>query len=199
MDNTNDAEFSSLKLRIIEGDQTAFHIVFSSLRDRIFNYIFKITKSRESSEEIVMDVFFKLWKGRTMLAEIENMPAFIFRIARNQSVDFLRKASKDKILQELIWDEIQIQSDLKTDQRIIMNELNDNIERVISAMPKQRQSVFRLSREEHMSYDEIARHMELSKSTIKNHMAEALHYLRANLGKNPDLLVLCFWVLEKYL
>ena len=198
MDDTNDAEIISLKLRVIEGDEVAFRTVFSFFRDRIFNYIFKITKSRESSEEIVMDVFIKLWEGRSMLAEIENMPSFIFRIARNQSVDFLRKASRDKVLQELIWDEIQIQSELRSDQRIIMNELNSNIERFISAMPKQRQSVFRLSREEHMSYDQIARHMELSKSTIKNHMADALHYLRVNLGKNPDFLALCFWLLKKY-
>ncbi|MNK43055.1 RNA polymerase sigma factor [compost metagenome] len=96
-----------LLLLISEGDEAAFKRLFEKYNGGLHSYLLKVTKSRESSEEIVMDVFLKLWHSRSILTEINNFSSFLFKVARNKAFDFLRLASKDKILRELIWTEIE--------------------------------------------------------------------------------------------
>ena len=72
-----------LLLKIAEGDQVAFSILFEQYRNRLFTYLFKITKSAETSEEIVLDVFLKIWHGKEAIIEIENIDAFLFKVAHN--------------------------------------------------------------------------------------------------------------------
>ncbi|UKT65954.1 RNA polymerase sigma-70 factor [Pedobacter mucosus] len=185
---------TSLLLLISRGDELAFKELFRIYRDRLFNYIFKITKSRETAEEIAMDVFLKLWECRTSVVEIKNFPSFVFLIARNKSIDFLREAAKNPVLQELVWEEIQVLSDERSDGKVIVNELQDKVNRAIKYLSPQRQTVFRLSREENMSYDQIAKHLQLSKSTIKNHMLDSLKFIRTHLGA----VILLYWFIGSF-
>lgn len=189
---------NSLLILISHGDEQAFKELFRIYRDRLFNYILKITKSRETAEEIVMDVFLKLWDGRALIREIENFPSFVFLMARNKSIDFLRTAAKDRILQELIWNEIQVLSDVRSDERVIISELEEEVNRVVNQLSPQRQAVFRLSREEHMTYDQIAKHLKLSKSTIKNHMIDSLRFIRTHLTTKMDVIIIVFLFIKKY-
>jgi RNA polymerase sigma factor (sigma-70 family) len=92
------SEEHSLLVLIAEGNEKAFRMLFKNHRAKLFNYIFKLTKSRVAAEEIVMDVFLKLWEGRSLLSELDNFNAFLFAIARNKAYDFLRKAYKDRVL-----------------------------------------------------------------------------------------------------
>jgi len=184
------SEEHSLLVLIAEGNEKAFRVLFKNHRTKLFNYIFKLTKSRVAAEEIVMDVFLKLWEGRSLLSELDNFNAFLFAIARNKAYDFLRKASKDRVLRELIWEEIQIASDMRTDQKLILNEMEQEYQHAIHKLSPQRQSVFKLSREEHMTYDQIAKHLQLSKSTIKNHILDSLKFIRTHMQQQNNLLLL---------
>jgi RNA polymerase sigma-70 factor (family 1) len=185
-----------LLLAISNDDEEAFKSLFRKYRDKLFTYIFKITKSRETSEELVMDVFIKIWQSRAILTEIKNFQAFIFHIAKNKSLDFLRLAAKDQVLIELIWDEINAESGSRPDEKLILTELKGKIERVVDRLSPQRQSVFRLSREQNMTYDQIATHLQLSKSTVKNHILDSLHFIRHHLNANSDyiLVIIIFFL-----
>jgi RNA polymerase sigma-70 factor (family 1) len=184
--------------KISLGDEKAFRFLFASKRNKVFNYVLKITKSREISEEIVMDVFLKLWEGRALLTELENLSAFISTVARNKSLDFLRSVAKDKVLKDIVWDEIELVSSLATDERLISRELAEEIDDAVKRLSPQRQSVYRLSREEHMTYDQIATHLHLSKATVKNHMLDALKILRLHLGRSLQLTAMGILLLEEY-
>jgi len=188
----------SLLTKIGKGDENAFKKLFGLYRDRVFNYTMKITKSREASEEIVMDVFLKLWEGRSLLSEIESFPAFIFTVTKNKSIDFLRRAATDRVLKELVWDEIQVASGSASDDKIISEELEREMQTTIAKLSPQRQLVFRLSREEHMTYDQIAAHLHLSKSTVKNHMLDALRFIRSGLGIHERIIIITVMMVEKY-
>lgn len=181
---------------LAEGDESALKSLFKIYRDKLFAYIYKITKSREASEEIVMDVFLKLWLSRNLATEIENFEGFIFKVACNKSLDFLRTAAKDRKLEELVWYEIQAASDNETDQNLNLRELKHTIDTLVGKLPKQRQAVFRLSREQGMTYDQIACHLHLSKSTVKNHMLDAIRFMRQNLNTPADslLVILILWL-----
>lgn len=186
-----------LLLRISLGEQEAFKCLFKRYRNKLFAYIFKITKSRESSEEIVIDVFMKLWQSHEILAEINHFPSFIFQVARNKAYDFLRVAAKDLVLQELLWDEIDAASESRTDDKILVAELQENLKLVIGKLSPQRQIVFRMSREQHLTYDQIASQLGLSKSTVKNHITDALRFVRERIGANMDLVIIALLFAKK--
>ncbi|EDM37761.1 RNA polymerase ECF-type sigma factor [Pedobacter sp. BAL39] len=186
-----------LLLRISLGEDEAFERLFRRYRSQIFNYLFKISKSRESSEEMVTDVFVKLWQSREILNEINNFPSFIFQVARNKAYDFLRMAAKDRVLEELIWNEINAESDSRTDGKILFEELQQHLDHAISKLSPQRQVVFRMSREQHLTHDQIATHLSLSKSTVKNHMIDALRFVREHMKSSMELVILLFLFMKE--
>lgn len=188
-----------LLLEISSHNEEAFKTLFTRHRDKLFAYIFKVTKSRETSEEIVMDVFMKLWQSRTVLTEIKNFDAFLFHVAKNKSLDFLRSAAKDRVLTELILDQMNNrEGGHQPDERIILTELKSKINETIEQLSPQRQTVFRLSREQHMTYDEIASHLQLSKSTVKNHIFDSLHFIRRHISTHADFILLGITIFLKY-
>lgn len=189
--------YHHLLLLISQDDEDAFKRLFKQERVRVFHFIFKITKSREVSEEIVMDVFMKIWMNRQILTDVQHFPSFLFQVAKNKALDFLRKAAKDKILQELIWDEIQSISDLRSDDELRCKELQAEMNTAINKLSPQRQTVFRLSREQHMTHDQIAAHLNISKNTVKNHMIDALRLVRQHLGPTLVLVILGFYLFKK--
>lgn len=186
-----------LLLLISKGDEAAFKKLFRKYNGRLHSYLLKVTKSRESSEEIVMDVFLKLWQSRDILVEINNFSSFLFQVARNKAYDFLRLAAKDKILRELIWDQIDTAESSNPDDKLLLSDLQHQLDQVVSKLPRKRQFVYRLSREQYMSYDQIAKHLNISKATVKNHMLDALSFIRQHIAANSDLIILVLIFFKK--
>ena len=91
-----------LQKQVSLGDEQAFKTLFDLYQPRLFHYVFTIVKSKEVAEELVMDVFLKLWLGRDMMTEIQNLEGFLFRVAYNKSIDFFRAAKNDKRFSDLL-------------------------------------------------------------------------------------------------
>lgn len=176
--------------QIAEGDEVAFNTLFQQYRNQLFTYLCKVTKSKETSEEIVLDVFLKIWMGRDIINEIENFEAFLFRIARNKALDFLRRLQKDPEIQREVWSVLELSSDQATDDHLIGNDTAQNIETAIGKLSPQRQKVFNLSREEGLSYEEIAKRLQLSRNTVRNHISASLEFIREFI--NTDILIAGF-------
>ena len=88
-------------------DEIAFKALFEAYQARLYHYIIHIIKSREAAEEMVIDVFLKIWQQRENLHEIESFDAYLFRMAFNKSIDFLRRAARTPEIRDLIWQEIR--------------------------------------------------------------------------------------------
>ena len=176
--------------QIAEGDEVAFNTLFQQYRNQLFTYLCKVTKSKETSEEIVLDVFLKIWMGRDIVNEIENFEAFLFRVARNKALDFLRSLQKDPEIQREVWNVLELSSDQATDDHLIGNDTAQNIETAIGKLSPQRQKVFNLSREEGLSYEEIAKRLQLSRNTVRNHISASLEFIREFI--NTDILIAGF-------
>lgn len=176
--------------RIANGDEAAFKALFEQYRTRLYNYCFRITRSREVAEEIVMDVFLKIWLGREMACEIEHFDSFLFRVAQNKAIDFLRRVHRDPTLRNLIWQEIPAAADDATDSKLICEEYENSIRDAIRQLSPQRQLVFQLSREQHLSHDQIASYLNLSKNTIKNHIVESLRFIKRHLGNHTEMIII---------
>ncbi len=129
---------SELLHRISTGDEQAFSALVNIYRPRLQGYIAGITKSNEVAEEIVMDVFLKLWTGRDVITEIQNMDGFLFKIAYNFSINFLKKIGGDRKLSDFIWDRPQVSDESLPDQKIIVQEYEAVLREAIELMPPHR-------------------------------------------------------------
>ena len=176
-----------LLAQIAEGDEKAFRTLFSDYYEQLFHYIFGFIKSRQIAEELVMDVFLKIWLGRDIISQIEKFDAFLFRVAHNKSIDFLRSAARDPKFQDLLWDQIQLSNNIEADSSIITREYETKLREAVSRLSPQRKKVYQLSREQDMTHDQIATHLKLSKHTVNNHIVEAQRFIRTYLYKNCDI------------
>lgn len=176
--------------RIADGDQKSFDQLFSQYRDRLFYYLRKITKSNEIAEEIVLDVFLKMWTGRAILTEIDNFEAFLFRVARNKAIDFLRKVKKSRFRQMELWDHLQAMAGSDTaDQQLLLEETSAALQEAVEQLSPRRKKVFQLSREEGLTYEQIGKKLHLSTHTVRNHLSASLHFIRRHLAEELSWII----------
>lgn len=180
----------TLQMKVSQGDEQAFKALFDRYHGRLYQYIFNIVKCREVAEELVMDVFLKLWLARDIMSEIENLDGFLFRIAYNKSIDFFRAAAKDKQFTDLLLEKNQIPSDSYADAPLQMREYETKLREAITLLPPQRKKIFNLSREEQLTHAQIAEELGISRNTVANTIVEARQFIRTYLVKNLDLAVL---------
>ncbi|MBC9929249.1 RNA polymerase sigma-70 factor [Chitinophaga qingshengii] len=184
---------SELLLQIAGADQQAFNELFERYRDRLFAYLFSVTKDREASEELVLDTFLKIWQNRATLPELDHFEAFLFHIARNKSLDFFRQLQRNRERQTALWNIMyERQTGLSADQALLKEEVLKAIRMLVAEMPPQRRMVFRLSREQGLTYEQIAQRMNISPHTVRNHLAVSLRQIRAGLNSKYHLIALIF-------
>lgn len=172
---------------ISKGDEKAFQSLFSSYYEKLFNYVLSIVKSRQVAEELVMDVFLKIWLGKEIVTHIEKFNAFIFRVAHNKSIDFLRSVARDPKFQELLWEQIQISNNACADSTVLVREYEAKLREAVSLLSPQKKKIYQMSREEDMTHDQIAVQLNLSRHTVNNHIVEAQRFIRTYLIKKYDV------------
>lgn len=177
-----------------KGDESAFRQLYDRHSRPVAAFIYQLTHSAVDAEDILQDTFLKLWTSREQLPFIEHIGNYIFIIARNKTVDHLRKVARQQQLVDQVWenisevaDALDLQLDARESQQLINNALNQ--------LSDQKQTIFRLSRVEGLSHEDIASRMGLSKSRVKNLQVETLKHIRLFLtrygGSLGLLLVIC--------
>jgi RNA polymerase sigma-70 factor (ECF subfamily) len=168
---------TSLHQRLSSGDEIAFKLFFQKNQPRLFTYIYKVVKSREIAEELVLDIFLKIWSAKEILSEVENVDAFLYRMAVNKSLDFLRTAAREKRIQQLLHHHMQYEQATAASNHDL-KEYNQHVTHCLQMLTQQQQLVLNLSREEGLTHEQIADKLNLSKSTVKNHIVTALKKMR---------------------
>ena len=173
------------------GNEKAFRVLYDAYVGRISAYIYKICKSGAVTEEIVQDIFTKLWINRSSLDEIGVLEAYLFSMARHKAIDYLRHLAKETGLISLLSGQLPAVHYNEIENQLDAGDLQHLIAQSLDRLSDQKRQIFRLSKVEGWSHDEIARSMQLSKSTVKNHLSETLHYLRQELSSHPGSGALC--------
>src|SRR5687768_470083 len=136
-----------------------------------------MTHSKVDAEEIVQDVFAKLWEIRTELVHVDYPGKYIYTIARNKTLNHLAKLARDRQLLQQVWLNLS-QTDNSTEAVLQAQESQRLITEAINRLSLQRQTIFRLSREQGLTHEEIAVHLGLSKSRVKNILVEILKHIK---------------------
>lgn len=164
---------TTLLHKVAEGDEAAFNKVFDRYKDKLYGYLLKITKSSEISEEIVTDVFVKLWVGRSLLIHINNLNSFLHKIAYHKAVDFLRTVSRQNKLQKLYVERMEPEPEKRADELLIDAETRELFQKAIQQLPPKRKLIYTLSREKGLTHAQIAKALNLSSNTVKNSIVAA--------------------------
>ncbi|WP_157986494.1 RNA polymerase sigma factor [Chitinophaga alhagiae] len=174
----------SLLSQIAEGNERAFRQLYDLYWAKLYNYLIRIIKSPEITEEIVIDIFLKLWTGRELLHNIQHLDGFLRKVAYNKAMDFFKIASRDEQLKRIVAREMEAEETCGADHRLLDGESRDILQQAILQLSPQRRLIFTLSREKGLTHEQIARQLNLSRNTVRNSMAEALksirHYLKSN-------------------
>lgn len=176
--------------KIAGGDGTAFSALVDLYRNKVFSHALAYTKSYHEAEELVQDIFMKVWNNREKLPEVGDFKNYLFILGRNQLVSAIRK----RVMETTELSEPDFAEDLLIpDKQYDRKEMMQNIQKGIDLLSPQQKAVFTLSRLEHLNYDQIAERLGISKSTVKFHMVLALNFLREFLhdsGPSAGILLL---------
>ena len=178
-----------LLLQLSNGNPVAFEKIYYVYSPRLFSSLLRLVKSDAAAQEIIQDVFLKVWENRKNIDPDKSFRSYLYTIAENKAYDFFRKVARDKKLYETLivvateqYEHIETEYFHKEDSRIL--------EMAIRTLPTQRQLVFRLSKLEDMSYDEISNRLGISVSTISDHIVKANKSIRRFLTSHPELLMI---------
>jgi RNA polymerase sigma-70 factor (ECF subfamily) len=177
------------------GNQDAFARIFETHRQRLYSYLTGITKSPEVAEDILVDVFMKLWIGREMLPRIENLEGFLHKVAYNKAMDFFKTTARHARLQQAYAQRID-HSEQNLEDWLIGEEARRILNEAVNQLPPQRKLIYTLSREQGLTYEEIAKALHLSRNTVKGTLMAATRsiseYLQKKYPGNAALSILFF-------
>lgn len=182
----------SVHKRLAAGDEDAFRLFFLHHQPKLLAYILKIVKSKEIAEELVADIFVKIWFAKEILDDVENVDAFLYRMAVNKALDFMKMATREKKLRVLLQVYMQNEASI-VDQQHELKEYQKQIDQCMQLLTSQQQLIVNLSREEGLTHEEIAKRLQLSRHTVKNHIVSALKQLRMFI-KNGTLFLVLFLI-----
>lgn len=155
--------------KIAAGDEAAFRNFYNQYHHLLGIFIYRLTQSMSEAEEIVQDVFLKLWMTRESLAAINDVRAYLFIVARNQALNAIDRRMRE-LARKQKWQREQLTFALNNEETDFRHSLIDT---AIAQLPPQQKKVFLLSRYERLTYNEIAQQLHLSRETVKTYLQYA--------------------------
>ncbi|MCG8320366.1 MAG: RNA polymerase sigma-70 factor [Cytophagales bacterium] len=162
---------------IKNGDTGSFNELYDLYSIRLLNFALMYLDSKVEAEEVVQDVFCKIWQNRHKLDEKFSLNGYIFRVTKNLVLNKLRKRINEPSGYVPIGS-CSIHHN-KTENDILFYEMERLLEDAIEALPPRRQLIFKLSREKGLSNQEIADHLDISVNTVEGQIRKAIKYLRS--------------------
>lgn len=170
--------------KIAGGDESSFRDLFNSFKQQVYAYAMHFTHSVPASEEIVQDIFLKLWVNKERLAEMNNFEAYLYTITRNLCFDYLKKLAHEHAL-KVAWSRDAEMSEENTESVFQYHHYESIIQQALDQLPPQQKKIYILSLYQGQKQEEIAESLHISKNTVKVHIAKARakvrHYLIAHL------------------
>ncbi|WP_158618283.1 RNA polymerase sigma factor [Chitinophaga lutea] len=186
---------TALLARVAEGDETAFRRVFDHYWDNVYGVALAFTKSAAIAEEMVQDVFLKIWLKREKLSGVEKFDGYLFMVARNHIFNELRRKVKEEEFTDHLFGYF-LETAQTPDAPLLCKELEQMVETAVAGLPPQQRAVYQMSRRQGLSQEEIADSLNISRHTVKSHMNKALQAIRHYMQQRHEteiLLVIYFF------
>lgn len=180
---------SLLLLKVSEGDQNAFAHLFKTYSNQLSHFILRLTESEQLTQEIVQDVFLKIWVNRSTLPAIACFDAYLFTVARNHAFNCLKQIAREKN-RKREWVNNILNLAVNNNEENAIADHGKLIDEAIELLPPRQKNVYLMSRKEGLRQEEIARQLNISLETVKKHMVLALRFLKNHLRSNSSFFLL---------
>lgn len=166
------------------GDMAAFDAIYYKYCKKIHAFVFMYLKQEEDAQEIVQEVFVKIWQSRAKIDVFASFESFLFTIAYNATMSLLRKRMSETKSREYLKSLQQIESSEEIIEEIHYQELNTKVQTLLNQLTPRQKEIYLLSREEGLTHEEIANKLSISESTVNNHLVTVLKFLKSNIDHN---------------
>ena len=178
--------------KLKDGDSFAFEVLFYKYRNKVKGFALKIVPAQIDPEEIVQEVFVRVWLKKEAIDPEKDFQSYLFSIAKHLVLDHLKSAVNRK----LYFVGEHFQQDLLEEERMeasISEETEAKLQKLINEIPERRREIFQLSRFEGLSYKQIAERLNISENTVDSQIRNALAFLRKEFRKMVVLAFLYFF------
>lgn len=189
VDNENE-----LLLKTAAGDERGFAGLFYAYHNQLAEFVLMLTQSPEMTEEIIQDVFVKIWQIKTDLPQIQNFTGYLFILTRNYTLNSVRKLTSVRKNQENYGLHID-RAGLEIEEEPVNNILYiDLVERAVAQLPPQQQKAYILSKRDRLKHAEIADQMNLSKESVKKYIQWASQSIAKFITSHKEIFGLLLFV-----
>jgi RNA polymerase sigma-70 factor (ECF subfamily) len=189
------AEDNELYLKLKEGDEKAFEVLFRKYYAALCSYANQFLFEKSLSEEVVQDMFLKIWEKRAVLTIEMSLKHYVFRSVRNRCLNLIQHEKVKKQYAGMVLENSA--HEISPDEYFLEVDLVRRIEKSIESLPPKRREIFKLSREQGLKYKEIADSLGISVKTVEVQMGLALKQLREQLKDYTEHIITLFFTLKK--
>ena len=182
---------SELLVFLRDGDKLAFAEFYNRYHKPVYRYLISLVKVPEIAEDLVHEIFLKLWDIRQKLEIKENFKGYLFWMCHNKAADTTKKIAGERILKDQLLHHYQTLSTVETHTLEQLQRYDNLIEEALNSLSPQRRKVYELCKKQGKSYQEAANELQISTHTVKEHMSYALSALRDFLRQNGELSLAC--------
>ncbi len=174
---------------------SAFDSIYNMYCSKLHGFVMMYLKQEEDAEEIVQEVFIKIWESREKIDVYASFESFLFTIAYNATMSLLRKRVSEAKSREYLKSVQQINKAEQVIDELQFKELSHKIETLLDQLTPRQKEIYLLSREEELTHKEIAKKLGISESTVNNHLVSTLKYLKSHIDTTLaiNILFLCLF------
>ncbi len=182
--DAHDITEEELLLALKQGDHRAFNTIYDRHKVELSIRIIRMVKSVELTEELLQDLFMRLWTNRENIDPSKSLKAYLYQIARNMVIDLLRRAAKEQhIHQQIIAASTELYQHVE--ENLFKKENEAFLQQAIDQLPPQGKKIFVHCKLEGKSYKEVAELYEISTTTVNDHIQKSTRSIREYLMKKP--------------
>lgn len=164
-----------------QGDEEAFGQLFRHHKDRLYSFLLRFSQSPEIVEDIIQDIFLKLWLNREQLSSIEKLDAYLVTLSKHQLINIIRRRAKESDILAALGRESHWKEANNAPENLALHEAQEKLAATVENLPHQQKVAFYLSRQANLKHEEIASLMQISKNTVRNHIIQAMRTLKKSL------------------
>jgi RNA polymerase sigma-70 factor (family 1) len=173
-----------LLCQVADGNERAFTELFYAYHNQLGEFVLKLTGSKELTQEIIQDVFMKIWTQRTTLPQLQNFLSWLFILTRNYTLNSLRKLANER--KNIRLAEVLQYDSAFTDDMVIEKDYHQLLEQAIAQLPPQQQKAYKMSREQGLDNDFIGKQLGVSPDSVKKYLQWAqqsiIRFVRSHAG-----------------
>lgn len=178
---------------IANGDREAFTQFYTTYLKNIYKYVFSICYTKETSEEIVQELFLKVWENRENLPKVKSLKAYLYQSAKNLLLDYIRRSR----FENKVMDAIELNAlsgENYTENHFVYGEYYQMAQQAIDLLPERRKQIFKLRLNDDLTLDEIALKLHISKSVVKKQLYAGVNFVRKYLYKHGEIVIIALYL-----